>query len=151
MRIPGEINWIDLYTEYGISFTEASLSQLMTPAPNKEAVENKSRLQHGKRVVRKAKYTKKDERTVTLEMHLTAPDRRAFWSRYRAFCTDFLDVGHFDIYNSDIGSDMIFRMTYVSCNEFSEFAQQIAKFTLTLNEPDPSNRGSSDKWEEEDN
>ena len=159
-RIPGD-NWEDMHERYGISFTEKSLSLLMTPAPNKEAIENKSRLEHGKRVVRKQQYVKKDERNVDLEMHLTASGKDEFWSRYNAFCEDFLDKGFFDIAVSHVKSDdgvtitgvsgklKVFRMTYLSCLQFSEFIQELAKFTLRLNEPDPDNRGAADKWEDE--
>lgn len=145
--------WVDVYDVYGISFTDASLSRLVTPPPKKENIENKSRLQHGKRVVRKTSYVRTDERNVSLEMHLSAPGKAAFWQRYRAFCADFLDNGFFEIRHRDFvdgyGNMLIFRVTYEACEEFSEFMQQLAKFTLTLNEPDPTNRGSVDKWETE--
>ena len=45
------INGKDAYTTWGISMDDTSLSALMTPAPNKDLVENKSRLEHGKRVI----------------------------------------------------------------------------------------------------
>lgn len=149
--------WYDAFDEWGISFTDASLSRLVTPAPAKEAIENKSRLQHGKRVVRSPRYARKDERTVSLEMHLSAPSKAEFWRRYITFCEHCLDAGFFDIkhrdftYSSEDGEDkpFIFRMTYVSCEEFSEFVQQLAKFTLTLSEPDPTNRYEEDAWAEE--
>lgn len=146
-------SWVDVFDTYGISFTDASLSRLMTPAPNKEVIENKSRLQQGKRVVRDPSYVRKDERDVSLEMHMSAPNKATFWSRYSKFCRDFLDNGFFDIKHRDITykenettKNYVFRMTYSSCEEFSEFIQQIAKFTLTLNEPDPSNRLEDDAW-----
>ena len=148
--------WVDAYDTYGISFTDASLSRLMTPAPNKDAIENKSRLQHGKRVIRNTTFVRKDEREVSLEMHLTAPDKTTFWSRYSEFCNDILDNGFFDIKHRDITysdngvtKNQVFRMTYISCEEFSEFMQQLAKYTLTLNEPDPSNRLEEDAWTNE--
>lgn len=160
-RIPGG-NWVDMYDGYGVSFSQGSLSLLMTPAPNKEEIDNKSRLQHGKRVVRKPQYVKKDERNVDLVMHLTASDKTAFWQRYHAFCRDWLDKGFFDMAVSHVKDDngaavtvgqtsygtlSVFRMTYRSCTQFSEFQQQMAKFTLRLNEPDPSNRGGTDAWD----
>lgn len=160
-RIP-DGNWVDMYDSYGISFSEKSLSLLMTPAPNKAEIENKSRLQHGKRVVRKRRYVKKDERNVDMEMHLTAPDKATFWQRYNGFCQDYLDKGFFDIAVSHVANNngatvtvgqtsygklSVFRMTYRSCVQFSEFMQQMAIYTLRLNEPDPSNRGGTDAWD----
>lgn len=146
-KLPDSGIWTDVYDGYGVSFTEKALSLLMTPAPNKDAIQNKSRLQHGKRVTRKARYVRKDERNVNLEMHLSAPDKAAFWQRYDAFCTDWLDKGFFDIRNVHVPSK-VFRMTYLSCTQFSEFSQELAKFTLRLNEPDPSNRSMQDAWTE---
>ena len=155
LKLPHEETWEDAYDVYGISLTDASLSRLMTPAPNKAAIENKSRLQHGKRVVRDVRYTLKDEREVSLEMHLTAPTRASFWSRYRSFCRKYLDSGFIDMYHRDIHetlptqdspTDTVFRMTYLDCEQFSEFCQQLGKFSLRLSEPDPTNRGAEDKW-----
>jgi hypothetical protein len=44
------INDKDAYTTWGISMDTSSLSALMTPPPMKEFIENKSRLENGKRV-----------------------------------------------------------------------------------------------------
>ena len=131
--------WVDAYDTWGVSFTDASLSALMTPAPAKAPVENKSRLQHGKSVITNETYSKKDERDVTLEMHLTAPDKTTFWQRYDGFCSQVLDRQFIHI-KSGYRTDRVFHMTYESCTQFTEFIQQMAKFTLRLNEPDPSNR-----------
>lgn len=38
------INGKDAYTTWGISMDDTALSALMTPAPNKEFIENKSRM-----------------------------------------------------------------------------------------------------------
>ena len=152
--VPTPGNWEDAFVTYGISFTDASLSRLITPAPSKEVIENKSRLQHGKRIVRNPKYVRTDERSVTLEMHIKAPNKILFWERYSYFCKNYLEAGFIDIYhrdfiNIDTGMPYVFRMTYVSCDEFTEFMQQLARFNLTLNEPDPTNRGTEDKWASE--
>ena len=46
------INGKDAYTTWGISMDNNALSELMTPSSNKTFIENESRLEHGKRVVR---------------------------------------------------------------------------------------------------
>lgn len=135
----GNDGWVDTYVRYGISFTQTALSSLMTPAPNKEHVENKSTLQHGKRLIRDASRTKKDERDVSLEMHLAAPDVSTFWARYDLFCSEVLDYGFLELKNAHVPTK-VFRMTYLKCSQFSEYMEQLAKFTLTLNEPDPTDR-----------
>lgn len=140
--------WVDMYIQWGVSFTETSLSAIVTPAPNKEAVENKSRLQNGKRVIRNSAYVKKDERDVNVEMHIAATDEQDFWDKYDRFCDNVLDYGFLDIKIIN-RPNKVFRFTYLNCAQFSEFMEQLAKFTLRLNEPDPTNRGLNDKWEDE--
>ena len=66
------INGKDAYTTWGLSMDETSLSALMTPAPNKELIENKSRLGHGKRVI--ISNPKKDERNLTLQINCNSQD-----------------------------------------------------------------------------
>lgn len=131
--------WVDAFLQWGVSFTATSLSVLMTPAPNKQPVENKSRLEHGKRVIKDTKYVKKDERDVSLEMHIIARDKTDFWDKYDRFCSEVLDYGFIDL-RCAYRPTKVFRMTYESCTQFQEFMEELAKFTLRLNEPDPSNR-----------
>lgn len=135
----GTVQWKDAYSTYGIFFTQNSLSKLMTPAPNKAAIENKSRNKDGKEVIRKPMYAKKDDRDIDIEFHLVAPNETTFWQRYDAFCTQVLDAGFFDIRTS-LCPGRVFHMTYLSCSQFSVFCQELAKFTLRLNEPNPSDR-----------
>ena len=147
MRVPGGA-WIDSYERYGITLEETSMSKLMTPAPNKEAVENKSDLQHGKRIIRDSSAVKKDERNVSLILNMSASSKESFLTRYGMFCTEILDNGYIDIRVSYL-SDVIYRMTYLDCTQFMEFEMGIGKYTLSLNEPDPTNRGAVDKWDSE--
>mgnify|MGYP001115761044 CR=1 FL=1 len=71
------INNKDSYDNWGISMDTSSLSALMTPPPNKEFIENKSRLEHGKRVI--AATPKVDERSLTLTINLTAKNEDEFF------------------------------------------------------------------------
>lgn len=131
--------WVDTYKQWGMSLTDTALSSLLTPAPNKAAVENKSRLEHGKRIVRDTAYVRKDERDISLEMHITADSREQFWDRYARFCSEVLDHGFMEMRNAYVPA-LVFRLTYMSCNQFSEFDGMLAKFTLRLNEPNPHDR-----------
>lgn len=135
------INGKDAYTTYGVSLTDGGLSALMTPPPMKELIESTYRKKHGKVVI--PKDVKMDSRDINLEMHLTAPDKTTFFSRYSAFCSE-LAKGVLTI-NTKYMSGVYFRVIYLSCTQFTEFVQEMAKFTLKLNEPDPSNRGATDK------
>ena len=144
-KLPRDIGWKDMFTQYGISLEETSLSKLMTPAPNKEIVENKSDIQDGKRVDRDTDDVRKDERNVSLILNIIADDETQFLARYGQFCSDFLDKGFFDIKTIYV-PNTVYRMTYLDCTQFTEFCRGIGKFTLSLNEPDPTNRGETDNW-----
>ncbi len=130
------INGKDAYTTWGISMDDTSLSALMTPAPNKEFIENTSRLNHGKSVIINA--AKKDERNLTLQLNLTAPDKDLFFARYESFCRE-LDSGVLEI-RTKYQPAILYRTIYLSCSQFCQFMQGIGKFVLKLNEPDPTNR-----------
>ena len=80
------INNKDAYDSWGISMDTSSLSALMTPSPNKEFIENKSRLEHGKRII--TSNPKIDERNLILTIHLTAKDEEEFFEKYNNFCKE---------------------------------------------------------------
>lgn len=130
------INGKDAYITWGISMDSTSLSALMIPPPNKGLIENKSRMEHGKRVI--TENVKMDERTLTLILNLSAKNESQFFSRYSSFC-DELSNGILDIKTS-YQQNVTYRTTYVSCNQFTQFMRGIAKFSLKLNEPNPNNR-----------
>lgn len=130
------INNKDAYITWGISMDNTSLSSLMTPPSLKEFIEDTSRLEHGKRV--DTSNPKINERNVTLQINLTARDKDDFFSRYISFCEE-LATGVLEI-RTKYQPTVLYRMTYISCSQFSQFMQGIGKFTLRLNEPDPSNR-----------
>ena len=130
------INSKDAYSTWGISLTSNSISALMTPAPNKSFIENKSRLEHGKRVI--TTNPKVDERNVTLELQLTAKSETEFFNRYESFCEE-LATGSLNI-RTKYQPTITYKMLYLSCNQFSQFMRGIGKFTLKLCEPKPTDR-----------
>lgn len=121
-----------------MSLSHGSLSKLMTPAPNKEPIKNVNAVTNGSSVV--GGIGVKAERTVNLEVHFTAPNQVTFLSRYSSFCSDVLNVGAFDLKTSVQGDDVIYHFIYLDCQQFSQFNLRLAKFTLSLVEPNPSNR-----------
>lgn len=130
------INGKDAYSEWGISMDDTSLSALMTPAPNKEFIENKSRLQNGKQVV--SVNPRSDERSLTLQINLTAKDEAQFFTRYILFCQE-LETGVLHI-RTKYQPDVTYKTIYLSCSQFSQFMRGIGKFSLKLNEPNPKDR-----------
>lgn len=131
------INGKDAYATWGISLDETSLSALMTPVANKDFIENKSRLENGKRVV--TVNPKVEDRSFALQIHLTASDKAQFFARYELFCK-VLAMGVLDI-RTKYQPEVVYRTIYQSCSQFSQFMQGIGKFSLKLNEPDPSPKG----------
>ena len=134
------INNKDSYDNWGISMDTSSLSALMTPAPNKEFIENKSRLEHGKRVI--AASPKVDERNLTLTINLTAKDENEFFEKYDSFCQE-LATGVLNI-RSKYKPDIVYRTIYLSCNQFTQFMRGIAHFSLKIVEPNPMDRNIND-------
>ena len=130
------INGKDAYVTWGMSMDDTSLSTLMTPPPSKEYVENKSRLENGKRVI--ISNPKVDERTITLQLQFTAKDKDIFFSRYLSFCSE-LETGVLNIRTKYMPT-VVYKTIYLSCQQFSEFVHGIGKFKLRLCEPNPKNR-----------
>lgn len=134
------INNKDAYLEWGLFMDETSLSSLMTPAPNKSFIENKSRQQNGKRVIKVN--PKKDERNLTLQINFVASSKESFFEKYYSFCNE-LDSGVLNI-KTKYQPNVVYKTIYVSCNQFSQFMQGIAKYVLKINEPDPTDRSITD-------
>jgi len=131
------INGQDAFDVWGISFDSNALSTLMTPAPLKGMIENKSALEDGKRVIRTGR--KLDERTVTLGFNITAVTKAAFLQQYANFCTNVLSLGKVNI-RTKYQQNVVYHMDYLSCQSFGEYRQTMGKFVLRLVEPNPADR-----------
>ena len=129
-------NWQDAYIKWGISFDQTALSTLMTPPPNKAYIENKSRLETGKRII--LHEPKVDERSITISFNLTAKDSVQFFERYNSFCEE-LAKGELHI-KTAYQEGVVYKMVYESCTQFSQLMREIARFSLKLVEPNPSDR-----------
>lgn len=130
------INGKDAYTTWGIVLSDSALTALMTPAPLKPFVENKSRTLDGKTVsIKNPKY---DERDVQVTFSLVARTKSEFLARYDSFCAE-LKTGAIDIRTINQPS-VVYRTVYGSCTQYSMFNGRLGKFVLRLNEPNPNNR-----------
>ena len=137
------INGKDAYLTWGIFLDETALSTLMTPAPNKEFISNKYRSKDGKSVIKHN--PRLDEREITLAFNMTAKDSDTFLTNYAKFCEEVLAKGELVIrtrFQPNVG----YRCIYLSCTQFSQCIREMAKFSLKLNEPDPSDRGETSKY-----
>lgn len=133
------INNKDAQKEYGISFGADSFTVLLTPAPLKPYIEDKSALSHGKQVLNDERNAPKlDERDMQLTFNLKANNLTQFLQRYAKF-TEVLSLGKVDI-RTKYQPDVTYHCKYISCVQFSQYNGRLAKFILKLNEPNPNNR-----------
>lgn len=137
------INGKDAYLTWGIFLDETALSALMTPAPNKEFISNKYRSKDGKSVIKHN--PRLDEREITLPFNMTAKDSDTFLTNYARFCDEVLAKGELVI-STRFQPNVWYRCIYLSCTQFSQCIREMAKFSLKLNEPDPSDRGETSKY-----
>ena len=108
----------------------------MTPPQMKDRISNESRLEHGTRYMNHL--PRVQQRDVTLEIHFTASSNGEFMRRYQSFSRE-LEKGELAITTS-FQPGVVYRMLYVSCNQFTPFMRRIAKFSLKLVEPNPKDR-----------
>lgn len=143
MKRTGEvfINDLDAFENWGISFTDKSLSTLMEPEPLKNPVENKSTTRDGKQI-RKEAQPKVDERDLTLAVQLYARNRTELFSRLKSFKTELKKRRI--VIRTKYEPGVNYRCDYQSCTQYTSFHRGLATFSLKLNEPNPNNRGKED-------
>ena len=125
------INGQDAYNTWGLSLEDEGLSRLVTPRPHKQPVVNKNVTANGAAVVVGTGYT--DERTLSIPMHITAPDKTTFWARYNAFCQNVLN-GTQPITLRSVYKNETFSLYYQDVQNFTEFMQEMAKFDVIFYE-----------------
>lgn len=130
------INGRDAYSTWGILIDSTSLSALLTPAGTKDNVKSTSRLKHGTDV--SFGNIKKASRQVNLTLQLIARDEQQFFERYSSFCLE-LEKGFLNI-STSYQPGVVYKFEYNSCQQFTQFIREYAKFQLRLTENDPSDR-----------
>ncbi|MDD7189336.1 MAG: hypothetical protein PUH41_02330 [Prevotella sp.] len=143
MKRTGEvfINDLDAFENWGISFTDKSISTLMEPEPLKNPVENKSTTRDGKQI-RKEDQPKVDERDLTLAVQLYARNRTELFSRLKSFKTELKKRRI--VIRTKYEPGVYYRCDYQSCTQYTSFHRGLATFSLKLNEPNPNNRDKED-------
>lgn len=129
---------------WGIVFAENSLTNLMTPAPKKSYVTNKTALRPGKEVANLPEHAPKtDERDVQLTFGLTAKSLPQFFTRYNSFCKElakgFVDLS-VRVAEGESFMQTTYHLLYTSCSQYSDFNGRLGKFVIKFNEPNPDNR-----------
>lgn len=139
IKLAGEADsaYVDIFTEYGVSFLKGSYLTLLKKSSAKGYVENESRLAHGVQMVAKPAYAKYSKRTLSLTILLEAGSSSQFSSRLEAF-QDKLLQGLF--YLKVPSKNRIFKLVYNDIKPKQEYRENRATFTLELTEPNPQDR-----------
>ena len=141
------INDMDAFKAWGVCLSDSSLCTLVEPEPLKDAVSNKSTTENGKQV-RREQQPKVDERDITLFVQLYATSRDEMFSKLIAFKKE-LKKRRINI-RTKFEEGVVYRCDYKSCKQFKSYFKGFATFSLTLNEPNPANRGTEDTDNYED-
>ena len=126
------INTQDAYTTWGVRMGEGFLDVLGASSPMKEFIENKSRLEHGKRVI--INDPKIDEREIE------GNSQSDYQAKKKAFFEE-LYKGVVDI-QVPANSNEIYHLIYLgkSVAYAQSFDQTFGKISAKFNEPNPANR-----------
>lgn len=132
------INRKDAFTTWGIRMGEGFLDALGSSVPMKEFIVNKSRLEHGKRVI--ATTPKVDERELTLSFTIEGVTASDYQEKKKAFFEE-LYKGVIDIQVPLVSSE-IYHLIYLGKN--ITYAQSLdrtfGKCSMKFCEPNPDNR-----------
>lgn len=142
MKNKCRINKKDAYLTWGVILSESAVNALRTPAPMKANVENKSRLEHGKRVIYGSATARVDERDLTLVIYIRAYNQTQFDVRYDSFIEE-IQKGRIEIELTD-RPNIVYRCDYINASQFSQFNGRLGKLTLKVNEPNPKDREKDD-------
>ena len=132
------INNKDAYATWGVRMGDGFLDALGASAPMKEFIENKSRLEHGKRVI--IDNPKVDEREITLSFTIEGSSQSDYQSKKKAFFEE-LYRGIIDI-KIPANSNEVYHLIYLG--KSVSYAQSIdrtfGKISSKFSEPNPANR-----------
>ena len=132
------INNKDAYAIWGVKMGKGFLDVLGASSPMKEFIENKSWLEHGKRVI--INNPKVDEREITLSFTIEGKSQSDYQAKKKAFFVE-LYKGKVDIQVPANGSEM-YHLIYLGKN--ITYAQSLGrtfgKISAKFNEPNPASR-----------
>lgn len=129
-------NW-DAFLVWGVNMGDGFIESLYTPLPMKDVIENKSRLQNGKKVI--IENRKVDERDLTLTFTLKGDSPSDYTVKYSSFLNE-ITKGEFTIKVPALGED-VYHLYYIRSASFGfNTARTFSKISVKLNEPNPGNR-----------
>lgn len=122
---------------WGARLMDGAVESLLTPAPAKEYIQSKSRLQHGIRVAAASENARTDSREVSIPILIEGRNRTEYFSRYLSFVEE-LKGGNIALAIPDLG--FTFRLVYLSCGKYGSYGDCRAKLTVKFLEPNPEDR-----------
>lgn len=131
------INGKDALDTWGVSMGDGFLNSILTPPPVKDYIENKSRLEDGKRVIFNNK--KYDEREFNLIFTLKGSNQSDYISKFKAFMSE-MTSGLVSINIPAIGDD-VYHVYYNNSTSFAfSIDHTFSKIAMKVCEPNPANR-----------
>lgn len=131
---PNYLYWLDCYKQWGVSLEKGALDALMTFRPNKEPVTNKNVTAQGAVYVAGGGLV--DDRTVSVPFHIVAEDKADFLMKRAGFYEAIKGTPTKNLLVFKIANpvDVIYSMYYISCSQYTQFLDGMAKFVLTMYE-----------------
>lgn len=132
------INGKDAYSTWGVKMGNGFIDTISGLSSLKPFIENKSRLEHGKRVI--IKDTKIDEKEITLSFTIRGVTSEDFKNNKKLFLTE-LYKGTVDI-QIPMNSSDVYHLIYLgkSVSYSQNINRTFAKFSAKFCEPNPNNR-----------
>ena len=139
VKLAGEDNtsYVDIYTEYGVSFIKGAYLQLLKRPASKGYVTNDSVLANGVQVLAKPKYAKYGSKNVSVKILLEAGSRQQYIDRLERFMAK-ISQGLFCLKIPSY--HRVFRLVYTDIKISQEFRNYRATFTLEMTDPNVDNR-----------
>ncbi len=132
------INNKDAYATWGVRMSDGFIDTIGASAPMKEFIENKSRLEHGKRVI--INNPKVDEREITLSFTIEGNSQSDYQTKKKTFFEE-LYKGAVDI-QIPANSNEVYHLIYLGKGVI--YAQSLdrtfGKVSMKFSEPNPAER-----------
>lgn len=130
------INSQDAWGQWKVAMSKGFIENLLTPAGNKDFIENESRLENGKRVIYNNPKVASRELTLTFNIH--GDTQEEYLTNYKSFISQ-LQAGKVIIRVPAI--DMTFTLVYKKSTSFALGTSRLnSSLAVKFEEPDPSQR-----------
>ncbi len=131
------INGKDAFDTWGVNMGDGFLNNLLTPSPVKDYIENKSRLEDGKRVILNNK--KDDERDFNLIFTIRGSSQSDYILKFKAFMSE-MSSGLVSINVPIIGNEVYYVYYKNSISFAFSIDHTFSKIAMKVCEPNPADR-----------